>query len=100
GWAFQWKIGSFLSGAGAISGWICAKGTNVKSDAGDAPNLVLKYALKLAPLVFLITFTIGLSALTNWALYKTGSLYWTAEDKDWRPVLWWEQDLLLEHTHW
>src|SRR3981189_2802989 len=68
-WAFDWLPvwgKGLVSAAGAASGWACGRG-NYGNDTDDAKNgakpppLAQKYALKLAPAVFLITFSIGLS---------------------------------------
>src|ERR1051326_5673945 len=47
GWAFKWRIaGGMLSGFGTISGWMCARGTHMKSGNGSgASGTMLQYAL-------------------------------------------------------
>src|SRR5436305_13317565 len=93
-----------MTAAGAISGWLCTRGNNAPSGSGaDRPVAgvaVSKYAMKLAPAVFVLTLVIGLSALTNWLFYEAGSVFVTSKDKAWTPVDWWKHDGVLEHTPW
>jgi hypothetical protein len=106
GWAFEWRVWgkSTVTAAGAISGWLCTRGNSGQSGSGaDKPGAsvtMTKYAMKLAPAVFVLTLVIGLSALTNWLLYKSGAVFSIPTDKGSVPVVWWKHDELLEHTRW
>jgi Patatin-like phospholipase len=105
GWAFQWRVWaqSAFTAAGAISGWLSTQGSAPKASAKEKPgagSTMSKYVLKLAPVVFVLTLVVGLSALTNFLLYQSGALFSTATDKGWKPVDWWAHDMLLEHTPW
>jgi hypothetical protein len=104
GWAFEWALWAkgALTAVGGISGWLATRGSAAPSGSAKPalPATVWRYAVKAAPLVFIVTLLIGLSALTNFLLYKSGVVFVGSDDKGWQPVDWWDHDMLLEHTPW
>jgi hypothetical protein len=109
GWAFHWQTWgqALLGAAGGLSGWAASRGGSAEkpSAAGGASppglGLLKKYALKLAPAAFVVTFVVGVAVLTNLILFGTGSLFDQIADKGRHiRVMWWDQDNLLEHTSW
>jgi len=104
-----WGKAAFVA-VSAISAWISRisgkdEPTEGKTEPRRGPGSVLvKYAIKLAPLVFIVTLAIGLSALTNLLLFKlipvSPSFMIHPLDERSGPSTWDNHKEMLEHTPW
>ena len=77
---------------------------NAAGDKLGPVKLVMKYAIKLAPAVFVVSLAIALSILTNWILYQLVPLaprfLVYPLDENSGPSTWADHTELLEHTPW
>ncbi len=81
GWAFEWKTWAQVRTHRLRCGRRLVEHPRrhpSRRQAADKPGigaLFVRYGLKLAPALFVLTLVIGLSALTNWLLYESGALF-------------------------
>lgn len=109
---FHWKTWqkTLFAIVSAVSGWLSrssgsAEPPEGKTESRHSPGrLMIKYAIRLAPVVFIVTFAIGLSALTNLLLFKlipmVPSFMIHPLDERTSPSTWAEHKTLIEHTPW
>jgi hypothetical protein len=99
-WAFHWRAWGkeLLAAIGAASAWLSRQsGAKVPGKEPGPGTKVYGYLVKLAPAIFLVTFGIGLSILTNWLLFSTGMLLPPASGG---VASWRDHQFVLEHTPW
>src|SRR5579859_2788779 len=101
-WAFHWRAWGkeLFATIGAASAWLSRQSGFVTPSGGKEPGpgqKVYAYLIKLAPMIFIITFCVGLSIFTNWLLYRTGLLLPAAKGG---VAMWWDHKFVLEHTSW
>jgi hypothetical protein len=104
---FHWKIWGkeLFAAVGAASAWFSRQSTAAPPSGQQVPGVaqkILGFVKKLAPAIFILTFCVGLSILTNWLLYETGFLFPAIEkgkEMSWVEK-WWDHHYVLEHTPW
>jgi len=99
---FHWKAWGkeLFAAVGAASAWFSRQTTAAASSGQQVPGVaqkILGFVKKLAPAVFILTFAVGLSILTNWLLYSTGFLFPAIHGG---AQMWWNHKYVLEHTPW
>ena len=102
GWALHWRTWSkeLLAAVAVASAWLSRLSGSEAPSGGKASGLgrkVFAYLVKLAPAIFLVTFIVGLSILTDWLLYSTGMLLPSAKGG---AASWSDHEFVLEHTSW
>jgi hypothetical protein len=109
---FHWKTWqkTLFAVVSAVSAWLSRSSGSVeppegKTESRHSPGrLLLKYAIRLAPVVFIVTFAIGLSVLTNLLLFDlipvAPSFMIHPLDERTGPSTWWDHKDLIEHTPW
>jgi hypothetical protein len=100
GWAFHWKTWGkeLFALITAASAWLSRfSGSEAPSGGKQPRNKVFTYLVKLAPVIFLVTFCVGLSIFTNWLLYGTGMVRLRTEGVG---SGWSDHQFVLEHTPW
>ena len=100
GWAFHWKTWGkeLFALITAASAWLSRfSGSEALSGGKQPRNKVFTYLVKLAPVIFLVTFCVGLSIFTNWLLYGTGMVRLRTEGVG---SGWSDHQFVLEHTPW
>jgi hypothetical protein len=99
-WAFHWKAWGkeLFAGIGVASAWLSRLSSELpggKNASGS--QKIYGYLKKLAPLIFIVTFSVGLAILTNWLLYSSGFLYPATGGE---VEAWWDHHFVLKHTPW
>jgi len=122
GLTLNWRgwEGGALGALGGFSGWLSSRGgaTAAGAEAGKPSSgpgsKISGFAMKLAPVVFVMTLIVGLSIVTNWVFYEARAIFPkvtriaapTSADPyatiaiGSRKVLWTQHEDLLEHTYW
>ncbi len=100
GEGFQGVVSSLLGVIAAISGWASTRpGAASGAGSGGLSKAMMSLAATAAPVVFVISVSVGLAIFTNWLLYRAGVVVPSAGPVGLSvPVSWVEHETLLLHT--